>query len=102
MTWDDLDTRLAMALTVLEAETCKRCGTPGWIGHSTDNRILFSVESSTCYGCAQLEEHDHKQHKTKQSSPGFGKRYRPQARMFDDSELPTRHEEYQRRQDRSG
>lgn len=46
---------LAVALTLLEDETCKSCGTPAWLGHSTNNEIAFKVESSVCYGCAEIE-----------------------------------------------
>jgi hypothetical protein len=55
--WADVRNRfLAVALTLLEDETCKSCGTPAWWGHSTDNEIAFKVESSVCYGCAELEK----------------------------------------------
>jgi len=47
---------LAVALTLLEDETCPGCHQPAWIGHSTNNEIAFSVNSSICYSCAELEK----------------------------------------------
>lgn len=47
---------LAMAMTILEEETCKNCGTPAWIGLSTNNEIVFDIKSAICYGCAELEK----------------------------------------------
>lgn len=54
--WSDVKNRkLATALTILEEETCKGCGTPAWIGYSTNNEIVFDIKSSVCYACAELE-----------------------------------------------
>jgi len=47
---------LAVALTLLEDETCGGCGTPAWLGRSTNNEIAFTVKSSVCYSCAELEK----------------------------------------------
>jgi hypothetical protein len=52
---DERNRKLANALTILEDETCKGCGTPAWIGHSTNNEIVFDLKSSICYPCAELE-----------------------------------------------
>jgi len=53
---DERNRMLAMASTILEEETCKQCGTPAWIGLSTNNEIVFDLKSTTCYGCAELEK----------------------------------------------
>lgn len=54
--WNRTNRLLAMALTILEEETCKQCNTPLWWAYSTDNRVQFSAHKTTCYGCAKLEE----------------------------------------------
>lgn len=91
--WSDNRNRmLAVALTLLEEETCGSCGTPVWIGHSTDNEIGFSVHSSTCYGCAELEK-DGEQHKTKRKGET---RYVRAHSVWEDGKLPSRHESYTR------
>lgn len=53
---DERNLKLATALTILEEETCKGCGTPAWVGMSTNNEIVFDIKSSTCYSCAELEK----------------------------------------------
>lgn len=53
---DERNRKLAAALTILEEETCKGCGTPAWIGMSTNNEIVFDLKSSICYGCAEIEK----------------------------------------------
>lgn len=68
--WSEQDVLLANALTVLENETCKSCGTPVWLGYSTDNEILFRTQKSHCYGCEELEKEREKQTKAKQK--GYG------------------------------
>lgn len=52
---EEKNRKLAMAMTILEEETCKSCGTPAWVGLSTNNEIVFDIKSTTCYGCAELE-----------------------------------------------
>lgn len=53
---DERNRKLAMALTILEEETCKGCGTPAWIGMSTNNEVVFDLKGAVCYGCAELEK----------------------------------------------
>lgn len=56
-TWaDERNRKLALALTMLEDETCKSCGTPTWIGMSTNNEIVFDLKGAICYGCGELEK----------------------------------------------
>lgn len=66
---DDKNRRLAMALTILEEETCKNCGTPAWIGHSTNNLITFDLKSSVCYACAELEKEREEREKGRGAKP---------------------------------
>lgn len=55
--WSDERNRtLATALIILEEETCKGCGTPAWIGMSTNNEIVFDLKGTICYGCAEIEK----------------------------------------------
>lgn len=95
-TWNEDDYLLASALTVLESETCSSCGTPAWLGHSTNNLIEFKVEEATCHACAELGKAEEERGKQKKKS--HGKTFYPIARnVFKDRPLPTRHEEYERR-----
>lgn len=68
----ELDVRLETAYQFYTDALCQKCGTPWWYGHSTDNRIDFHLEQTTCYGCAKIEEEDHKRYKSKSSEPRFG------------------------------
>lgn len=70
--WSSVDRLLAMAMTILESETCGQCNTPVWLGYSTDNALLFKLESRTCYACAELEKARKEQEKNKNSKPSPG------------------------------
>lgn len=88
---------LAVALTLLEDETCSHCGTPAWIGHSTNNEIMFNVKSTVCYGCAELERD-----RDQVSSDGRSKRkarpgeirYVSAYNVWEGKALPSRYEGY--------
>jgi hypothetical protein len=88
---------LAVALTLLEEETCNGCGTPLWIGHSTDNTIAFEVKSSVCYGCAELEK-DREQQQNRQKPSRGETRYVDAYSVWGDP-LPSRFESYAREDD---
>jgi hypothetical protein len=95
--WTREDVLLANALVVLENETCKECGTPAWLGHSTDNRLLFKTDSAHCYGCEELEKEREKLSKDK-SYKGYGETVYPVPYMFGGKDpLPSRRESYERR-----
>lgn len=93
---------LAAAWTILEAESCGSCGTPVWLGHSSNNEIQFEVRTTTCYGCAELE----KEQDTRISTTGKTRRkptpgespYVVPYNVFRDegAVLPSRREEYER------
>jgi hypothetical protein len=69
-TWsDERNRKLALALVILEEETCKGCGTPAWIGHSTNNKIVFDLKSSVCYACAELEKERENREKGRTALP---------------------------------
>ncbi len=94
--WGKVDTKLSMALTILEQETCKDCGTVSWLGHSTDNRIVFKHDKTHCYGCAELERTRAEESKSKKPDDYGAK---PYVKPEGDSgmPLPSRSEEYERR-----
>lgn len=54
--WSEADHTLAMAYSVLESETCDKCGHPIWVCRNTDNRITFSVESYVCFADKELQK----------------------------------------------
>lgn len=89
--WTEKDSLLAMAMTVLESETCNQCNTPVWIGYSTDNTLQFKLESTVCYGCAELEKDRKAQEKKKDrvATPGESKYVVPYT-VFDSGSMPSR------------
>lgn len=85
-----------MALTILEQETCSGCGTPAWIGHSTNSEIVFKADSSVCYGCAELEK-DREERERNQQKQGRGEtRYVTPHHVWeeDGERLPSRYDSY--------
>lgn len=98
--WNDRDSRLAMALTVLEQETCKECGTVAWLGHSANSSIVFKHDKQYCWGCAKLEEA--REEDAKNKVKGHGAKPYVTAASFDASiPLPTRRDEFERREARA-
>lgn len=96
--WREQDFLLATALQILDAETCKSCGTPAWLGHSTNNHIQFDIEEATCYGCLELGKAQEERNKAKKSNKEHGKTYYPVPKnVFPEKPLPSRREEYERR-----
>jgi hypothetical protein len=92
--WSDERNRLlAVALTLLETETCNSCGTPAWHGQSTDNTIAFSVHTSVCYGCAELAK-DQEARKNSRGTKGEVRYVKAQNVWGEEHELPTRHDSY--------
>lgn len=67
--WSREDKKLAMALTILEKETCQKCGQPLWICRSDNRNLLFKVKRDTCYATAELEK-DQKKKQRKELKPG--------------------------------
>lgn len=87
--WSREDKKLAMALTVLERETCNQCGQPLWICRSDNKNLLFKVKKATCYAA--------REHK-KFSDSKQGQNLRPGEYsytvpfMLNDEPLPSRRE----------
>jgi len=91
--WSDERNRLlAVALTILEDETCSQCGVPVWLGHSSNNEIEFEVHSSICFSCADLE----KDREDRGRKPKKGEtRYAIARNVWgDDVPLPSRFDSY--------
>lgn len=87
-----------MALTILEEETCKGCGTPAWIGHSTNNEIVFDIKSSTCYACAEIEKDRENYEKGRGGNPrqkGESRYAKARNVWGDDRPLPSRAHAYE-------
>ena len=91
---DERNRLLATALTVLETETCTHCGTPAWIGHSTDRNIVFEIESTTCYGCAEVEKDQENDRRSNRKKPRGEFRFPVPKSAWPDEPLPSRSELY--------
>lgn len=95
--WSDSRNRmLAVALTILESESCKGCGTPLWVGHSTNNAVQFKVKRSTCYGCAELDKHREQAQQSKRKDYGAVHYVAPYNVWGPEEPLPGREEYYER------
>lgn len=96
--WSDQRNRkLAVALEILDEETCKGCGTPAWIGRSTNNEIVFDLKGTVCYACAELEKNKEAQEKNRGGVPrlkGETKYARARNVWGEDHPLPTRAHAY--------
>jgi len=98
--WGPVDTKLSMALTILEDETCKECGIVSWHGHSANASLVFKHDKVHCYGCAELEKKRAEESRSKRPDDHGAKPY-VAAAMFDGStDLPSRADEYERREAR--
>lgn len=92
--WDDQRNRLlAVAITLLEDEMCKSCGTPVWLGHSSNNEVVFDLRTSTCFGCAEIDKA--RSNSGKKAKHGESHYVVPH-NVWDDGKLPGRYEEYRR------
>lgn len=91
--WGDTRNRvLAVALTILEDETCQGCGVPVWLGHSSNKEVVFDVRETTCWSCAEVEKDKEARKKAK---PGTHQ-YAVPRNVWDDGVLPSRYDEYMR------
>lgn len=91
--WQLIDRKLAMALQILEEETCPSCGTPIWLGHTTLSHVEFERKTSTCYACAERErERDEQGRDLTKLDPGES--VYVVAKASEGMSLPTREEGY--------
>lgn len=93
--WSDERNRLlATALILLENETCSGCGTQAWYGHSSNRDIAFEVESSVCFGCAELEKDAENDRRGARRKPKGEFRYVVPQNVWPEQPLPSRSELY--------
>lgn len=93
--WAYEDSLLSTALVLLEEETCRDCGTPSWLGHSTNRYVGFEVDEAVCYGCAAMETKRKETEKSSKKTPGAKPFVAPF--MYGDVDFPSREDEYERR-----
>lgn len=85
--WSRHDKKLAVAWTIMNKETCPKCGQPIWICRSSDKNLGFSVKVGLCYASAELEKwQDSKRGKNLKK----GEYPYVVPTMYDDSPLPSR------------
>lgn len=101
--WSILDKKLAIALQILEDETCPDCGVPIWIGHSDDKDIQFDIKSRTCYACASIEgkqEVEAKRASKRKGKSSSGEKGKKRFIVREPSEhVPTRSQYYKAQQE---
>ena len=83
-----LNQRIKMAYQILDNESCKACGTPIWLGHSTMPAIGFKVMRTTCQACATKA----RVARANKSKDDDGETEYVNAAMYDGTELPHRME----------
>lgn len=85
--WSRADKKLAVAWTLLQRETCSRCGQPIWICRSSDKNVSFKMKRDVCYATAEFDRNkDKKQYK----DPKPGEYFFTVPYTIDDSPLPSR------------
>jgi len=82
--WSPQDKKLAIAWTVLQRETCTKCGQPMWVCRGSNKNIGFSVRKGMCYQSAELEKRsDREGAKLKK-----GEYFYATPKTYDDTPLP--------------
>lgn len=87
--WSREDKKLAIAIQIIETETCSKCNQPIWICRSDNRNLLFSVKKATCYASAEVEKAAKKK-QNENLKPGEYLYVSPF--MLDGSRLPSRQE----------
>jgi len=87
--WSREDKKLAMAFTIMQRETCQKCGQPLWICRSDNKNLQFKAQKGVCYVTAELEKaaESRANKNLKKGQYLFAVPY-----MFDESPLPSRRE----------
>lgn len=85
--WSSADKKLAMAWTVLQRETCNKCGQPLWICRSSNKDLGFRIRRGKCYSSSELEKWQKSKagETLKPGEYGYAVPY-----MRDESNLPSR------------
>lgn len=92
--WSYNDKKLAIALQILEDETCPECGIPIWLAHNDDENIVFEMKTQVCYSCATVETGREKEENRKgKRKPTKGKKHFIQTQETE--HLPTRRAFYE-------
>lgn len=55
--WSRADKKLAMAYTILNRETCRKCGQPLWICRSTNKDLTFHPRKDKCFATEEFEKY---------------------------------------------
>jgi hypothetical protein len=63
------------------------------VGHSTDRNIVFDVDSTTCYGCAEMEK-DQEAERRGRKKPKGEIRFVVPRNAWPDEPIPSRSELY--------
>lgn len=87
--WSREDKKLAMAWTILQHETCSKCGQPLWICRSSAKNLQFKIKKDLCYASAELEKPANKK-RAESLKPGEYQYVVPYT--IDESPLPSRRE----------
>ena len=95
--WSEADHKLAVAYSILESETCDKCGNPIWLCRTTDERVEFEVKSYRCFATAEQERREadwrKRRKKGERLKPGEYEYTVPKPRPG--AELPTRVDFYE-------
>lgn len=86
--WSGLDKKLAMALQILNKETCKLCGNPIWICRSEDREIDFSVRTGICFSKQRLEKKEKSNAKKKNGELKEGQYLYTVPMQYNGEEIP--------------
>lgn len=54
--WSEIDHKIAVAYSRLEAEICDKCGNPIWVCRNEAADITFKVKTYRCYADSTLEK----------------------------------------------
>lgn len=55
--WSRADKKLALAYTILQRESCSKCGQPLWICRSTNDKLGFRPKRAVCFASQELEKY---------------------------------------------
>lgn len=55
--WSRADKKLAIAYTILNRETCSKCGQPLWICRSTNKDLTFKPLKDKCFAAEEFEKY---------------------------------------------
>lgn len=87
--WDQTDKKLAVAMHILNKQTCPKCGQPLWICRSDDRNLTFKVKTGTCYATKALEDKQAANEKAKRKLKNGEFQYVVPEMLFENT-FPTR------------